>query len=261
MKEWDRMVRDPASEIQFHVHLCLLERFVRAGDAVLEIGPGPGRYTMELARLGARVWVGDISPVQLDLHRQMAEEHGFEEAVAERRQVDLCDLSEYDGSQFDSVVAYGGPLSYVFDRAPQALAGVRRVLKPGGTALFSVMSLWGAIHEYLPGIMKVDVDNNRHIVASGDLHPSTYPEAEVVHRCHMYRATELANLIREAGFEVAVLSASNCLSAVAGDRLDEVRNSEKQWAHVLELEVEACQEPGCVDLGSHIIAAGRKLTD
>lgn len=30
------------------------------------------------------------------------------------------------------------------------------------------------------------------------------------------------------------------------------------WQHLLELELEACREPGCVDMGTHIIAVCRK---
>lgn len=40
------------------------------------------------------------------------------------------------------MVAYGGPLSYVFGRVTEALREIRRVMKPGAPFLSSVMSLW-----------------------------------------------------------------------------------------------------------------------
>jgi len=242
--------------MQLHVHRNILERFVKKGDHVLEIGAGPGRFTIELARLETRVWVGDISPVQLELHRQKAAEHGFEEAVVERRQVDLLDLSSYEDDSFDAVVAYGGPLSYLFDQAPAGLAEVRRVLKTGGAALFGVMSLWGAIHEFLPGVIALEPNVNRHLIEVADLHPSNYPD--VVHRCHMYRASELSELLARCGFVVEAIAASGFLSTVAGDRLDAFRNDEERWSLLCELEIKACHEPGCLDSGTHIIAVGRK---
>jgi hypothetical protein len=30
------------------------------------------------------------------------------------------------------------------------------------------------------------------------------------------------------------------------------------WAHVIEMEIEACREPGCLDMGTHVIAVCRK---
>jgi hypothetical protein len=189
----------------------------------------------------------------------MAAEHGFEAAVAERCKVDLCDLSRYEPGSFHAAVVFGGPLSYVLDRRSEALAELRRVLAPGGVVLLSVMSTWGSIHEYLtPGVLSVDVAVNRRILKTGDLHPSIHPEAN--HNCHMFRATELAEFMSGGGFEVEAVAASNCLSAAAGDRLAELRQDEVRWNHLLEMELEACQEPGCRDMGTHIIAAGRKLT-
>ena len=54
-QEWTRFEdgRTPAPSLD--VHLDRLRRFVGAGDRVLEVGAGPGRFTIELARLGAEV--------------------------------------------------------------------------------------------------------------------------------------------------------------------------------------------------------------
>ena len=30
------------------------------------------------------------------------------------------------------------------------------------------------------------------------------------------------------------------------------------WAHLIEMEIEACREPGCLDMGTHLIAVCRK---
>ncbi|MEO2002726.1 MAG: methyltransferase domain-containing protein [Candidatus Poribacteria bacterium] len=67
--EWDRLSAEPADEVKAHVHAYYLREFVHAGDHVLDIGAGPGRFTIELARLGASVTVADISPAHLDLKK------------------------------------------------------------------------------------------------------------------------------------------------------------------------------------------------
>ena len=85
--------------MNLEVHRRLLSRFVKQGDRVLEIGAGPGRFTIELSRIGARIAVTDISAVQLELNRERVRAVGAEGAVTERAVVDVLDLSRYrDGS-------------------------------------------------------------------------------------------------------------------------------------------------------------------
>lgn len=68
-REWDRLQHDPTALVNFHIHKYYLDRFIHRGDHVLDVGAGPSRFTIELARRGATVVVGDLSPVQLELNR------------------------------------------------------------------------------------------------------------------------------------------------------------------------------------------------
>ncbi len=95
---------------------------------------------------------------------------------------------------------------------------------------------------------------NRLIVASGDLDRQM---GVASHYCHMYRAGEFRRLLEEAGLLLEVLSASDVLSATWDEQLQELSEESDTWQHLLELELEACREPGCVDMGSHIIAVCR----
>ena len=53
-QEWTRFEDGRTPSTSLEVHREYLRRFVRAGDRVLDIGAGPGRFTLELARLGRR---------------------------------------------------------------------------------------------------------------------------------------------------------------------------------------------------------------
>jgi SAM-dependent methyltransferase len=255
-KEWHRLTKDAAGEVKLHLHRHYLEKHVPPCSFVLEIGAGAGRFTQILAEMGARVVVADLSPVQLDLNRRFAAEHGFEHAVMERRQLDLCDLGAFADGEFDAVVCYGGPLSYVFERRRHAVREMLRVLRPGGVVLVSVMSLWGAVHQFLPGVLDVPPGENAEILRTGDLCPETYPGA--THHCHMFRSRELRELLVECGAAVLAMSASNCLSAAWGDRLEAFRADARKWSHLLDMELEACRQTGCMDVGTHLIAVARK---
>ena len=44
------------------------------------------------------------------------------------------------------------------------------------------------------------------------------------------------------------------------ERFYETRRDPARWRQVLDLELRACREPGCVDMGTHTIAVARKPT-
>jgi 2-polyprenyl-3-methyl-5-hydroxy-6-metoxy-1,4-benzoquinol methylase len=108
IREWERLTQSPSGEVNLYVHTHYLEKHISKGKRVLEIGAGAGRFTQILARLGAKIMVADISNVQLELNKRFAAELGFDQAVMDRRQVDICDLSQFESNSFDYVVAYGG---------------------------------------------------------------------------------------------------------------------------------------------------------
>lgn len=250
--EWQRMVKTPCAEVQFEIHKHYIKKHVQAGNRVLEIGPGPGRFTQVFVEMGCRVLAADISPVQLALNKQKAEEHGFAHGIEDWLELDICDLTSLDNNDFDVVVAYGGPLSYVFDKRDLAVEQMKSKVKSGGVMLLSVMGIWGTVHTYLSGVLDIDPQTNQQITEHGDLHNSSYPFA--THFCHMYRAQELRELLENHQLNVIDMSASHCLTSVWGDQLNAIRQDNTTWQEVLRMEIEASREPGCLDMGTHIIA-------
>jgi len=170
--------------------------------------------------------------------------------------LDMCDMSRLGREGCDAVVCYGGPLSYVFENRDNALREIMRVLKPSGIAMLSVMSLWGTVREYLAGVLDISSEENAEIIRTGDLHPDTYKDCR--HRCHLFTAQELRRLLERNGFEIIRMSASNCLSSARDARLAEIQNDSVRWSRLLKMELRACAEPGCLDLGTHLISVVRK---
>jgi SAM-dependent methyltransferase len=233
--------------VNFEVHRRLLEEHVRSGDRVLEIGAGPGRFTLELARLGARVVVGDVSPRQLELHREKTA--GVEDAVERRAPLDVVELSEFADADFDAAVCYGGPISYVLERADDAVAELLRVTRPGGRVLLSVMSLLGTARAFF--FMFPDlIEEHGWEKMVNDVFATGLLTAEINndHVMKMYRWAELEALLARHPCRLLAASASNYL--VVGN--EDTFVQDERW---LELELEACREPGALDAGTHIVVA------
>jgi SAM-dependent methyltransferase len=256
-QEWERLVRDPAARASLEIHRRFLARFVRPGDRVLEIGAGPGRFTIELVRSGAEVVVTDVSPVQLELNAHYVAQAGAESGVLERHVLDVRDAASLEGESFDLALAYGGPLSYVFEDAEPALSGLLNAVRPGREVVASVMSLLGA-WRHLYELVYHEGEQLGHesmddVFCSGDLRP-TQPAGHV---CQMYRWSELRRLIDAAGGDVVAASASNWASLAHEPTLEAVASDAHRWSVFLDQEEAACAEPGALDGGTHLLFAAR----
>ena len=122
----------------------------RAGERILEVGPGTGYYTLDMAE-----WVGDEGTIEIfDIQREMldhtmrrAGEGGF--ANVEPTQGDAQSLP-YGDHVFDAAV-----LTTVLGEIPDqeaALLELKRVLKPGGRLV--VGELFGDPHMVTLGSLK-----------------------------------------------------------------------------------------------------------
>jgi len=246
-----------ADQVQFAIHLHYVQECLRPGDRVLEMGAGRGRFTRELAALCDRVVVADVSPDKLQMNRRNMAAMGLEDQIEAWVECDMAKLQGvFEDNEFDGVVCYGGPLSYVFDRRFRALSELVRVTRPGGVLFLSARSLFGTVHENLPRVLGGDPRVNREIIRSGDIGPDKVGVAR--NFLHAYRSGEFREAIESAGATVEVLSASECVSATWGDLVGPWQEDHGVWEHLLEIELEACREPGCLDMGSHIIAVARK---
>ena len=256
IREWNRLVQDPANEVSLHVHTYYLEKYVQPGQRVLEIGAGAGRFTQVLAQLGARIIVGDLSAIQLDLNRQHAAQYAFTSAIEAWEQMDICDMSRFTAQSFDCIVAYGGPFSYVLDQRDRALAECLRVLKSGRLLISSVISLWGSAHRQLDSVLGTSVSTNQQITNSGDILPGMILNREQYF--HMFRAVELRKWLKGAGVQILAMSASDCLATGWGEKLGAIRNDPEKWQELLRMELEACAERESWNMGMHTIAVAQK---
>jgi SAM-dependent methyltransferase len=242
-REWRRFEDGLTPAAGLDIHVRFLERFVRTGDRVLDAGSGPGRFTAELVRLGAEAVALDISPGQLEQLRSRLQD-------VEAHVGDVTDLSRFADDSFDVAVCFGGPLSYVLDRAGQGLAELVRVTRSGGHVLVSVMSLVGTLVHYVEVVLDLarrdGTARQEEIVRTGFL-----PEAPDYGHLPMklYRWSELEELLSRHGEVVA---------AAAAGLLPDPRPDEPELRQLIHrIEAELCEEPGAVSCGQHIVAALR----
>lgn len=241
-QESQRWSKSTAFRMQYEIYVHHLRQRVKPGDRLLDCGCGPGTFARIAMEIGARVTCLDLSPVQLAACRESTP--GADDYVLGT----MTDLSRFADASFDVCLAFGGPLSYCFDQVGTAIREMSRVTRRDGLLGMSVMSLHGALHHHLRGVLALPLETNRRIVASGDL-----PREISGNECHMFRVDELAALLTEAGLVDVELSASGFLIPLVpfeGLELPEAGSDEWNWLREAELAA-SVESPGA---GTHIIA-------
>jgi SAM-dependent methyltransferase len=137
---------------KLHHLLRLVDFSGYAGKRVLEVGCGAGTDLVRFARGGAIVAGVDLSPSAIALARRNLEQQGL---TADLREADGEHLPFADDS-FDLVYAHG-VLQYTANSRALA-AECRRVLKPGGQAIFQVYNRISWLNA-LSKLMKVPLEH------------------------------------------------------------------------------------------------------
>lgn len=106
-----------------------------SGSAVLEVAPGPGYLSIEIARLGRFQVTGlDISRTFVEIARDGARQAGVS---IDFQHGDASDMP-FDAGSFDLIVSQAAFKN--FTRPVDALNEMHRVLRTGGTAVIQDMS-------------------------------------------------------------------------------------------------------------------------
>jgi ubiquinone/menaquinone biosynthesis C-methylase UbiE len=238
-REWARFEDGRTTAPSLTTHIRMLERFVGDGDGVLDAGCGPGRFTLELQRLGANVTALDISPVQLELLRRRV-------TNVETVLGDVVDLSTFDDDTFDVTVCYGGPLSYLLDEAERAVAELARVTKPGGHLLVSVMSLGGTAVHYasmIADLVRRDGPQQTLDVIRTQVLPRKPDYGHLAMK--LYRWSDVEALLSPYG------------EVVAGAAAGVMPHVEDGAAWVAEFDAALADDPAMRGCGDHIVGVVR----
>src|SRR5438128_211532 len=93
--EWHRLALPFDGAIEWELHRRTLERLLPSAARVLDLGGGPGRWTVWLAERGHRVVLADLSPRMLEIARREIAAAGVGDGVEGVLEADARDLSRW----------------------------------------------------------------------------------------------------------------------------------------------------------------------
>jgi S-adenosylmethionine-dependent methyltransferase len=144
--EWDRL--DTAEGmLELGRARSLLRTHLKSNSRILDLGGGPGRYAIALAKWGHMVTLADLSPSLLEIAREKIAAAGALSGKIESLDVvNAVDLGCYADASFDAVVAFG-PFYHLLAEAERSAAAreIFRVLRPNGLALTAFIPRLSAV--------------------------------------------------------------------------------------------------------------------
>jgi 2-polyprenyl-3-methyl-5-hydroxy-6-metoxy-1,4-benzoquinol methylase len=142
-REWDRIADRP----EFLLTCRMLGRYIKPGDSVLDIGGGPGRYSLYLAGKGCDVTLFDLSPENIKFAAERAAEQGLSiKTIAG----DAREADKLVAGQFDHVLLMG-PMYHLLDETDRitAVNAALNLLKPDGIIFVSFINAFAGMIYYM----------------------------------------------------------------------------------------------------------------
>lgn len=137
--EWERIENRP----EFLITCRYINRYIKAGDKVLDIGGGPGRYSLWLAEKGCDVTLLDLSPQNISFAKKKAVEQGvaLKTLTGDARTVDETVEGVYD------YILLMGPLYHLLEESDRikAIKASLRLLKPNGIIFVSFINVFSGM--------------------------------------------------------------------------------------------------------------------
>ena len=225
---------------------------------ILDIGGGPGRYALWLAKLGHSVHLVDPVPLHVEQARA-AFEDGSCEALAAASVGDARELKFADSSA--ATVLLLGPLYHLVKRADRvaALSEAHRTLKPGGLLFAAIISRFASAFDGLfrgfardPKFYKIlqqDLKNGQH------RNPTNNPQYFTT--AFFHHPDELRTEIDDAGFAATELYGLEGPGWLLPN-FDKEWNDPKSRGKLLTVIRAMEREPTLIGQSAHILAVARK---
>jgi S-adenosylmethionine-dependent methyltransferase len=259
-REWERLLR-PEGVIEFAVTTRALQKHLPAHGRILDIGGGPGRYSIWLAKSGYQVVLADLSPNLLEIARTKIVEADVQSNIEDVVICDACDLSRFQDNSFDAVLCLG-PFYHLVQAADRdrAASEMVRVLRPEGVAFVAFMPIYTFLRRTLA------LADERHHLGQPEfvdrlMHDGVFLN-DIPGRFSVgygVQPHEIAPFLQQHGLDTLELLADTGFAASHVEDLKELAQSDpKSYERVIDIIAGTASDPSLLGAGIHLLYVGRK---
>ena len=240
--ENSRLNRSPAARVEFLTNTRYIERYLKPGDRILDVGAGAGEYSLYFARKGYEVCALELTDANIAAFRKKL----LPTDSIDLAQGNALDLRRYPDHSFDAVLLFG-PLYHLHSRADrlQCIAEARRVCKPGGKLFFAFIS-----NDF---VILTEFSYRPDYFTAGEYDKETFQLEDfpfVFHTVDDCRA-----LLRDGGVRILHEVASDGVSELLEERINGL--DAENYAQYLRYHFHICEKPELLGMTNHLLFVGQ----
>ena len=143
--EDSRLIKDHAHNLEFIVTQHYIEKYLKPGDKILEVGAGTGRYSLYYANKGYDVSAIEYVEHNLDILKSKIKKN----MKIDAQLGDAIDLSRFKDNTFDVTLVLG-PLYHLFEDKDinKAIVEAIRVTKKNGILMVAYITQGGVFADW-----------------------------------------------------------------------------------------------------------------
>ena len=245
LTEWHRLECCP---VEYAITTHLLQEHLPPPPArIIDIGGGPGRYSIDLLKAGFQVSLVDLSPANIEFARLKAEESNLQFELL--LSADASEPLPFSDESFDAVLMMG-PLYHLttLEQRHQALKEASRIMKPNAPIFAAFITLFGAVQSIIingPQNIEAEWETMQFGINNPDL---GFTEA------YFARPAEIENLMTSF-HRIEMVGVEGCSNNFQQNFSNLDSNLWQKW---LELNLQFGRSSTALEASNHIVFIGKK---
>ncbi|MBE5817858.1 MAG: class I SAM-dependent methyltransferase [Clostridiales bacterium] len=236
-----RLSRSKAARVEFLTTVSYIERYLKNGAKILDIGAGAGEYSLYFARKGYEVFSLELADANISAFRQKL----LPDDKIDLVQGNALDLSRYEDKSFD-VVLMLGPLYHLQSENDRikCISQAKRVLKDDGKIFFAFIS-----NDF---VFLTEFMYDKDYFSTGDYDKQSFKLNDFPFVFHTVESAR--DLLLKADVKIIHEIASDGASELIAERINEL--SDADYEQYLKYHFYICEKPELLGMTNHLLFVG-----
>lgn len=239
-----------SGNVEFQTTVRYIEKYLKKGDKIIEIGAGTGRYSHYFARQGYEVDAVELIDCNIDVFKANTQP-GEKITVA---QGDAVDLKGVESEKYDITLLLG-PMYHLFEESDEraALSEALRVTKKGGIVFAAYVLNEMTVMNYMFAKNNIETDEMREHIKKYGFICGKFPERILA----IYRIEDVDKLMNGLNVEMLHRVGTDMFSGMVRPLFDSM--SDEAYKYYIDYIFSICERPDVIGASGHLLDIFRKI--